>query len=231
MTTSETGRTTARRSLEQAQDSFAYEGARSWVLSRRTRIGDQLDVHELARHLDVDSSHVERALTRLSHEQFVDREDFGFSLRPVSIDRAMGMFNARAAIQIGVVEAHLHQLSDALLDRLRGHAVELATIVRQPLPGFERFLAVSHAYNAELISLADSTDLVRAYERMAITELWRHGLVDTDWWDIFDIEHHQVLTEHLRRQDGAAAKAQILRHREQVKTIVATIFESRGGVL
>lgn len=231
MSDSEYQRTPARRSLAEAQDAFAYQGARAWVLSRRTRVGDPLDVDELAHHLDVDSTHVEGALTRLSHEQFVDRADFGFTLQPVDLERAMGMFNARAAIQIGVVEAHLDELDDAGLDRLAGYAAELAAIVTEPMPGFERFLSESYAYNAELISLAGSRDLVRAYERMAITELWRDGLADADWWAIFDVEHHALLTGHLRRRDAAAAKTQLLQHREQVKSIVRTIFEARGGVL
>lgn len=231
MTGTSANQATARRSLAEAQEAFAYEGTREWVLSRRTRVGEAVDVDELALHLDVDSAHVEGALMRLRHEAFVERDAAGFTLQPVGMERAMALFNARAAIQVGVVDGHLHELTHDLLETLRGLAAELAEIVTEPMPGFERFLAASHDYNATLISLAGSIDLVRAYERMAITELWRGSLADTDWWEIFDVEHHQLLTEALWRRDGQAAKGHLLRHREQVKSIVRQVFEAGGGAL
>ncbi len=224
-------RSPAPDSLARTQTEVAYRGTREWVLSRRTRIGDAIDVPAVASYLDVDDDHVADALVRLRHESLVrPAPPDAYTAVPIPLERATRMFDARAVIEVGIVEVHLREAA-ALVDELEDIAHALAAVVAEAIPGFERFLALSRRYHEALIGAAGSEELVAAYDQLAITALWRGALADTDWWNRFDVDHHAQLTAALRAGDAAGAKRQILDHRGQVKSLVRDVFVERGGVL
>lgn len=219
-------------SLALYQDEHAYLGVREWVLTRKTDVGEALNVHSLALRLDVDDERIENALTQLRLEGLVTPESSGlFTAQPISLERTMGLFDSRAVIETGVVELYGAHLSAVTIDKLAQIAEELRGIIAEPMPGFERFLQASRSYHATLISCAHSDDLMDAYNRLAITELWRGSLANTDWWNRFDVTHHGRLTNALRNRDVDTAKHLVRDHREQVKNLVRGIFEERGGFL
>lgn len=224
--------TVRNESLQAVQETAAYRGTREWVLSRKTQVGDPLDVSSLATHLDVEDHQVADALVKLRHEAFVAIVTAGtFTATPIPLERVMRLFDARAVIQLGVIDAHLPDIDAEVVEVLERIAQQLADVVAEPMPGFERFLALSRLYHVTLIGAAGSEELVKAYDQFAISALWRSALTDVDWWNRFDVHHHACLTALLRERDGAAAKEQVLEHREQVKGLVREVFIERGGTL
>lgn len=218
--------------LERAREAAAYLAVRDWVLARNIPTGDAIDEDMVAEQLDLDKPHVHGALIKLTSEYLVSRSSDGtFASTVISAETAASLFDARAAIEIGVVDAKIGNLDEVDLVELERLANDLATIVSEPLPDFNRFLAASHDYHSYLVGLTNCKQLTDAYQQLGISGLWRHAIADRDWWDLFDVRHHSELTAALRSGDRNAASAAIYQHRAQVNDLVHSIITASGGQL
>jgi len=218
--------------FERAQDRAAYEGLRDLVLARADGTVGAIDLHAIGEELDVETRSLEHALVRLNAESLVIRDEQGaYRASPLTVEMADGLFDARTAIEIGVIESRIDEIALAELTVLDDLARQLASIVQEPLPDLARFLAASHDYHAHLVGLAHSRPLTEAYLRLGISKLWRASIADLDWWNLFDVQHHTALTAALRERDREHAKALVYEHRSQVKTLVREIIRAGGGSL
>ena len=218
--------------LERAREAAAYLAVREWILDRHIPAGDAINESAVADQLDLDKPHVHSALIKLTSEYLVSRNsDDSFASTLISTDTAASLFDARAAIEVGVVDAKIGNLDEVDLAELERLAADLAVIVSEPLPDFNRFLSASHDYHSYLVSLTNCRQLTDAYQHLGISGLWRHAIADRDWWDLFDVRHHSELTQALRQGDAEAAKTAIYQHRTQVKELVQTIITAGGGSL
>ena len=218
--------------FERAQESAAYEGLRELILSRRIAAGDPIEIESLSDDLDVEPHQLQAAISRLSAEFLVSRDDRGaFLAAPVTVEVADGLFDARTVIEIGVIEACASRLKGDELAELDRLAQELATIVAEPLPDLNRFLEASHDYHTHLVGTARSAPLTAAYLRLGISRLWRSSIADLDWWNLFDVRHHGDLTAALRVGDVDRAKELVYEHQEQVKALVRDVIARGNGAM
>ncbi|WP_164990365.1 FCD domain-containing protein [Agromyces albus] len=218
--------------FERAQDRAAYEGLRDLVLARAGRTVEAIDLHAIGEELDVETRCLEHALVRLHAESLVIRDEWGtYRASPLTVELADGLFDARTAIEIGVIDSRIDEIALAELAVLEDFARQLASIVKEPLPDLARFLATSHDYHTHLVGLAHSQPLTEAYLRLGISKLWRASIADLDWWNLFDVQHHTALTAALRERDRKRAKALVYEHHLQVKTLVRDVIRAGGGSL
>jgi flavin reductase (DIM6/NTAB) family NADH-FMN oxidoreductase RutF len=216
--------------LERAKEAEAYRLLRDWVLTRRVPTGQTLEPAELMDSLQIDTEHLSRALVKLSSENLVTRrDDGGFELTPITAVVTDGLFDARCAIEVGIADAQVDCIADAQIAVLEGIADRLERIVNETMPDISRFLEASHQYHAEFVGLGGCVELVEAFSRLGISGVWRNAIADLDWWNLFDVRHHQELTEALKERSSRRAKQLIYEHNDQVKQMVRRIIADHGG--
>ncbi len=215
--------------LESALDEAAYRDLRKRVFSRQLPVGEPLDLERLAAELDVDAQRVYYALTKLSADDLVSREAEGYVVNPLTADAAEQMFDARCAVEVGVVDQTVGKVSDAALDELDALAQRLAGIVRADSPDFGDFLSTSHAFHQRLVALADCAHLSELYQRLGIPSFWSRTMAGRAWWAEFDVVHHAELVDAYRTRDTERAKQLVYGHRDQVKRLVRSLITEAGG--
>ncbi len=218
--------------LEQAKEAEAYAGLRDWVLARHVAPGEELDLVSLSEMLHLEAEHVTTALIKLSMEGLVGRtEDGGFATTAITSEVMHGMFDARCAIEIGILDAHASSISTEQLESLEEIASELNLLVNDESPDIGAFLALSHRYHAEVVGLGNCDQLIDAFARLGISGVWRSAIADLAWWDLFDVRYHRELTAALRARSTSEAKQLVYKHNADVKRLVDDIIDAQGGQL
>lgn len=222
--------------LERTRETTAYAAVRKAVLTRTTRPGETLDVEATASSLRVDPEDVYNALIRLSAEGLTTRtEDGSFTPTPITIELATSLFDARTAIEVGVIDVHLSRLTDEEVDRLSETSALLAAAAGGSSvadgAGLEAFLELASDFHERIVALAQSPQLTSAYRQMSLTGLWRETLAADEWGTWLDTAHLVELTESLRRRDAAAARESLLRHAVLVRSKAAQAIERHGGTV
>ena len=216
--------------LENALEEAAYRELRERVITRRLPVGEPLDPDALARDLDTEASRIFYALTKLSGDGLVVREDGNrYVVKPLTAAGAEEIFDARCAIEIAVVDRTVGSADPTQLDRLDELAQTLARVVEEEAPDLETFLHASHAYHAQLVALARCRPLAELYDRLGIPAFWHRTVGSTQWWRLFDIVHHAKLVEAYRAGDTERAKHLIYEHTEQVKQLARRTIDAAGG--
>jgi flavin reductase (DIM6/NTAB) family NADH-FMN oxidoreductase RutF len=216
--------------LENALEEAAYRELRDRVVSREIPAGRPLDLEELARNLDTESSRIFYALTKLSGDGLVSREDGNtYVVKPLTSDAAEQIFDARCAVEIAVVDRTVGTAESADLDELEDLADTLARVVASDSPDLDLFLKASHTYHARLVGLAKCSPLTELYDRLGIPAFWHRTVGDGEWWRLFDVVHHAKLVEAYRHKDSDRAKELIYEHAEQVKHLARTTIDAAGG--
>lgn len=222
--------------LERIRENAAYAAVRKAVLTRTTRLGEKLDVEATAAGLRVDPEDVHNALIRLSAEGLATRADDGsFTPTPITLELAASLFDARSAIEVGVIDAHLERLTDEDADRLSETAALLMAAAAGPSvtegAGLEAFLDLTSEFHERIIALAQSPQLTSAYRQMSLTGLWRETLAADEWGTWLDTTHLVELADALGRRDAAAAREALLRHAVLVGGQAAKAIERHGGAV
>ena len=216
--------------LERAREAEAYQVLRQWVLAREVPTGQPLDLLTLSDTLDIAPEYLSTALLRLSSEHLLIRtEDGGFQATPITVEIADGLFDARCVIEVGIADAYGATLGPERVSPLRTLAERLWEIVNEPIPDIDRFLEASHGYHLEYVGLSGCPQLTEAYARLGISGVWRRGIADMDWWNMFDVSYHRDLTAALQARRPDLAKRLIYAHNEQVKGLVRRIIAEGGG--
>ena len=83
--------------LKWTREVAAYDDVRTWVLRRRTPLGEALEADIIAAELGTDVAFVYSALVRLTAEGLVKRpHEGGFTPMPVTVDLVDNLYHARA---------------------------------------------------------------------------------------------------------------------------------------
>lgn len=218
--------------LESALEESAYRELRDRVVNRRLPVDEPLDVDELAIDLDTEASRIRYALTKLSGDGLVSRRDGNqYVVTPLTAGGAEEVFDARCAIEVAVTDRTVGDVDPAALDELDRLAGTLARIVQSESPDLEEFLRVSHAYHAQLVSLAQCRPLTELYDRLGIPAFWHRTVGNTEWWRLFDVVHHAQLVQAYRDADLPRAKRLIYEHTEQVKRLARRTIDEAGGAV
>jgi flavin reductase (DIM6/NTAB) family NADH-FMN oxidoreductase RutF/DNA-binding GntR family transcriptional regulator len=218
--------------LEIVRDEEAYQAVRSWVLTRQVPVNQPLQLAELAVDLKMDPPQVAYALMKLASENLVIRTPDGqYLVAPITVQLAEELFHARCAIEVGVADSCIDQISADELAVLEHYAKRLAAIVDQQAPSLSEFLDASHGYHVYFVGLRKSPQLVDMYRRLGISGLWRGAIGQHDWRRKFDITHHAELTRACRNGDVTKAKELIYQHTDHVMGLVRQVIDAAGGEL
>lgn len=216
--------------LESALEEAAYRDLRERVVSRQLPIGQVLDPDSLAMELGTESSRVTYALTKLSGDGLVSREDRNaYVVKPLTAAQAEQLFDARCAIEVAVADRAVGRADEKALDVLDELAKTLMDIVQGSQPDLEAFLKASHAFHVQLVGLAECEPLSDLYNRLGIPAFWHRTVGGREWWRLFDVVHHRELVGAYRAGDVETAKRLIYEHTEQVKRLARESINAVGG--
>ena len=215
----------------QAVDEATYHEIRERVLDRRVALGESLTVDQMAAELGVGRAPVYHALQKLRTEGLVSPDpDKGYVVTPITVKTAWEAYDARAALECGVVDQTAGRLGKEQIDRLHAAAEATAPWIRDDtFVDLERYLATNAVFHETLVCLAGNETLLQSYRRLSMGGVMTralHGVTQTD--DRF-ITDHLGLAEALGAGAVEDARGIILRHAELGKERVRIAIEAAGG--
>jgi DNA-binding GntR family transcriptional regulator/flavin reductase (DIM6/NTAB) family NADH-FMN oxidoreductase RutF len=213
------------------RDEAAYEEIRRQIIERTLRPGDVLDPLGLASTLDVEVGAVHYALTRLAADTLVRRDSRrGYAVAPIDVATCAEAFDARYAIELGVVAWVIGRLSAAQVEQLRWRLAELVPLIRDGrFVDVRRYVEANTAYHEQVVSLAGNDALLSAYRRLSLKGLMTLALSGVSETSDDMIADHVALTDALVRGDQAAAHAALYSHNARVKARTEEILYAAGG--
>jgi flavin reductase (DIM6/NTAB) family NADH-FMN oxidoreductase RutF/DNA-binding GntR family transcriptional regulator len=219
--------------FEFARDDAVYQRARRQVLERQYAADEVLHLDDLAHALDVDAAAAFYALTRLASDGLVQRDpDRGYVITPFDVTTSDEAFDARCAIEVGVIQL----AGDSVPDRDRAELRRLfeamaALLVGQRFVDFEGYLDANYAFHSFVVSLAGNAALTAAFGRLSIKTVMTRSFGSTPVTSQSFIEAQRLITEGLEQGDPATATAGVLRYTELAKHRVREILAHTGGRL
>jgi flavin reductase (DIM6/NTAB) family NADH-FMN oxidoreductase RutF len=218
--------------LQAGRERAAYDATRDWVLRRRTPLGQPLDAADVAAELNIDPVHIHNALITLTGEALVTRTPEG-TLVPTPITPAFidNLYDARSAIETGVVESYLEQISPEDLAALHELGERIARTSEVTAEGLDDFLALNHDYHVRLIALAGSAQLSESYRRLNVATVWRETFDAEDWASQRGNGLLAQVTDAVEHRDVGRAKDAIRAHTSFVKEGAKRVVEEKGGAV
>jgi flavin reductase (DIM6/NTAB) family NADH-FMN oxidoreductase RutF len=133
--------------FEFARDDETYRRARQLVLGRVFPAGEVLMLEELAAQLEADPASTFYALTRLSADGLVHRDpDRGYVIAPFDVRTSDETFDARLAIELGVIDIALGRATEEELRELRARFQRMAALlVGDRFVNFHEYLDANYA--------------------------------------------------------------------------------------
>lgn len=217
--------------FEQPLDDAVYQELRERVLDREVGPGQPLTIERLAGDLDVGRAPIYHALQKLSTEGLVSvvpRQ--GYVVTPLTVDVARQAYDARAAIECGVLDQVGDRLDRAQLATVRAAAeATLPWIHANRFVDLERFLMTNQAFHDTIVGLAGNGTLLAAYRRLAMAGVISRALRGVQETDDRITGQHLELAMALEARDVQAARGIVLAHAELGKKRVRIAIEAAGG--
>jgi DNA-binding GntR family transcriptional regulator len=196
-----------------------YAALSKALLSGKLRPGTPLRERTLAELFGVTRGAVRRALLQLVEEGKLE----AFANRGAYVPQPSGeaireVYEARKAVESGLVALIAPRLTAGALSRLKGHVAKERQAERRG--DREASVRLSGAFHGELVALAGNETLSEIVGRLvgrtqlyvALFESARHSGCAPD--------EHGAIVSALARKDGAAAAAAMVRHLELVRARV-----------
>jgi flavin reductase (DIM6/NTAB) family NADH-FMN oxidoreductase RutF/DNA-binding GntR family transcriptional regulator len=219
--------------FEFARDDAVYQRARQQVLERMYAADAVLHLDDLAYQLGVERPAAFYALTRLTADGLVRRDpERGYVVVPFDARTSDETFDARSAIEIGVLDMVVGSVSAEELTRLRSRFETMAALlVGERFVDFDRYLDANYAFHEALVSLAHNPVLTSAFGQLSIKTVMTRSFGVTPVTSQSFIDAQRQITEGIERDDLAGARAAVLRYTELAKQRVRQILEQTGGRL
>jgi flavin reductase (DIM6/NTAB) family NADH-FMN oxidoreductase RutF/DNA-binding GntR family transcriptional regulator len=219
--------------FEFARDDAVYQRARQRILERMYAADAVLQLDDLAYSLEVEKPAAFYALTRLTADGLVRRDpDRGYVVVPFTTRTSDETFDARCAIELGVIDLVLGRVPEPELAELRRRFEAMAALlVGERFVDFDGYLDANYAYHEELVSLAHSAPLTTAFAQLHIKSVMTRSFGATPVTSQSFIDAQRGITEGLERGDGDAARAAVHRYTDLAKQRVRQILEQTGGRL
>jgi flavin reductase (DIM6/NTAB) family NADH-FMN oxidoreductase RutF/DNA-binding GntR family transcriptional regulator len=151
--------------LELEQDASAARTIRERVLHRRIPVDEPIDLDLLATELQAPRGSVYHALSKLSGEGLVERDDKGcFVVPPVTLDSLLESARARVAIFVGAAVQALAVASEAELADVRRLLESMRAAAGPPFE-FEAWYRARAALVEGLVRLTGAKVLLDAFDR------------------------------------------------------------------
>jgi flavin reductase (DIM6/NTAB) family NADH-FMN oxidoreductase RutF/DNA-binding GntR family transcriptional regulator len=219
--------------FEFARDDAVYQEARRQVLERQYAADEVLHLDDLAHQLDVDAAAAFYALTRLASDGLVHRDpERGYVITPFDVTASDDAFDARCAIELGVIQLAGNRVpaSDRVELRSRFDAMA-ALLVGQRFVDFEGYLDANYAFHSFLVSIAGNAALSAAFGRLSIKTVMTRSFGSTPVTSQSFIDAQRLILEGLEAGDPGVASAGVVRYTELAKDRVREILAHTGGRL
>jgi flavin reductase (DIM6/NTAB) family NADH-FMN oxidoreductase RutF/DNA-binding GntR family transcriptional regulator len=219
--------------FEFARDDAVYSRARRQILDRVYAAGDVVDVDRLAAVLEVDQSAAFYALTRLAGDGLVRRDrELGYVITAFDARASDATFDARLAIEVGVIEQVLGAVAADDLARLR-HDFEAmaALLVDDRFVDFDQYLEANYAFHETVVGLAGNPVLTATFGTLSIKQVMTRSFGSTPVTSQRFVEAQRRLTEGIENADRELALAGAREYTDLAKQRVREILEQTGGQL
>ena len=219
--------------FEFARDDETYRRARQLVLNRVFPANEVLVLEELAAQLEADPAATFYALTRLSADGLLHRDpDRGYVIAPFDVRTSDETFDARLAIELGVIELALGRVTDEELLELRARFQRMATqLVGTRFVDFHEYLDANYAFHEHLVSLAHNPLLTTTFGGLSIKSVMTRSFGSTPVTSEKFVRVQGELVDAFERADAEAAKAAARGYCELAKERVREILAVTGGRL
>jgi flavin reductase (DIM6/NTAB) family NADH-FMN oxidoreductase RutF/DNA-binding GntR family transcriptional regulator len=219
--------------FEFERDDAVYQQARRQVLERQYAAGAVLHLDDLAHQLEVDESSAFYALTRLTSDGLVQRDpERGYVITPFDVKTSDETFDARCAIELGVIQLATARVSADELHELQERFQAMAgLLVGQRFVDFDRYLDANYLFHEHLVSLAHNPALTAAFGRLSIKTVMTRSFGSTPVTSQSFVEAQREIVAGLQAGDPQAATTGVLRYTELAKGRVREILAHTGGRL
>lgn len=219
--------------FEFAKDDEVYRQARQQVLERVYAPGDVVELAVLARSLEVDESACFYALTRLASDGLVRRDpQRGYVITPLDVSASDATFNARLAIEVGVIDQVIGHVPASRLAELRRRFEVMATLlVGDRFVDFDAYLEANYRFHESLVDLADNAVLSATFGSLSIKQVMTRSFGSTAVTSQRFIDAQRHITEAFENGDRDGATASVRAYSELAKSRVREILEQSGGLL
>ncbi len=217
--------------VQLAANARAHAALRELVVSRALPLDAPLDITALADRLALSRAHVFGGLLALEAEGLVTRDaDHGFVL--VAVDRAAAeqAFDARTAIELGVVDLTVGRVAPGRLAELRRRVDLTNGLIADgrftDLPAYVATNADLHEY---VVALADNPALSAAYRKLSIPALMIRLFTHHNHADDSLIDEHRALADAFEAGDVEAARSVVRAHSEHARLVNDAALVASGG--
>jgi DNA-binding GntR family transcriptional regulator len=219
--------------FEFARDDETYRRARQLVLGRVFGAGEVLPLEELAAQLEVDPAAAFYALTRMSSDGLVQRDpDRGYVVAPFDVRTSDETFDARLAIELGVIDLAVGRATAEELAELRARFERMATLlVGERFIDFHEYLDANYAFHEHLVSLAHNPLLTTTFGGLSIKSVMTRSFGSTPVTSEKFVRVQGDLVDAFERGDAEAAKRAAVGYCELAKERVREILSFTGGRL
>ena len=219
--------------FEFARDDEVYGRARDLVLGRVYPADHALPLEELALQLEVDQAAAFYALTRLSSDGLVRRDpDRGYVIAPFDVRTSDETFDARLAIELGVIALAIGRATPAELAGLRSRFDAMAALlVGDRFVDFHGYLDANYAFHEQVVALAHNPLLTSTFGRLSIKSVMTRSFGSTPFTSQKFVEVQGRLVEAFERADAEAARQAAVDYCELAKERVREILSFTGGRL
>lgn len=219
--------------FEFARDDSTYRKARDQVLGRVYPANEVILLEDLAQRLAVDPSAAFYALTRLAADGLVRRDpDRGYVVTQFDVSTSDETFDARLAIELGVIELSIGRSTPAELAELRARFEKMAALlVGDRFVDFDGYLEANYGFHEYLVSLAHNNLLTATFGGLSIKNVMTRSFGSTPVSSQKFIDVQRDLTEAFEQADRAAARESARTYCALAKQRVREILAHTGGRL
>ena len=209
----------------------AYERARDMVLSRVFAAGQVITIDELADRLDGDRTQAFYALTRLAGDGLIRRDsDRGYVVAPFDVRISDETFEARLAIELGVIERVVGRAEAWQLAVARGHLETMTHhLVDDHFDDFKAYVDANRAFHEAIVALASSPLLIAAFGSLRIEDVMMRSFGTTARSSAAFLAIERDLLVALETADAAAARAAARAYCDLAKARTRQLLALTGG--
>ncbi|BBZ02830.1 hypothetical protein MCHIJ_22670 [Mycolicibacterium chitae] len=209
----------------------AYQQARDMVLSRVFGPGEIITVDHLAERLDGDRARAFYALTRLAADGLVLRDrERGYVIASFDVRTSDATFDARLAIELGVIDLVVGRVDRPRLANARRHLDEMSRcLVGDQFLDFQAYLDANYAFHEAIVALAGNSLLTEAFSSLSIKNVMTRSFGITAESSASFLTVQRDLLVALENDDAGAARASARAYCELAKARARQLLTLTGG--
>jgi flavin reductase (DIM6/NTAB) family NADH-FMN oxidoreductase RutF/DNA-binding GntR family transcriptional regulator len=211
----------------------AYEQARDMVLSRVFGAGETITVDHLADVLDGDRARSFYALTRLAADGLVLRDpERGYVIAPFDVRTSDQTFDARLAIELGVIDSVIGRTDPRLMGVARKHLDQMSRyLVAGQFVDFHGYLDANYAFHESIVALSGNALLTAAFASLSIKNVMSRSFGITAQSSVTFLTVQRELLEALENDDETAARSAARAYCDLAKARARQLLALTGGKL